>query len=138
MSFDISALDTLTKSQDGVEMPLIHQGTGKPFLTDAGVPLFIRLRGRTSDEYMGAEESIREQRNAIMRRGVQVGQQEADSFGTALLVAATVDWNFDSMDGAPFPCTPQNARRLWSDKRFRWVRESAFAFVANDGNFLAV
>ena len=58
MSFDISALDTLTKSQDGVEMPLIHQGTGKPFLTDAGVPLFIRLRGRTSDEYMGAEESM--------------------------------------------------------------------------------
>ncbi len=135
MSFDISALDTLAKSQDGVDMPLIHQGTGKPFLTEDGTPLFIRLRGRTSDEFIAADDSMREQKTALARRGVALTQQDIDNFGTALLVAATAAWNFDKMDGEPFPCTPQNAKRLWSDRRFRWVREQAYGFVVNDGNF---
>jgi hypothetical protein len=79
---------------------------------------------------------VRERRATRAARGIKLTQDDLDAEEIGLLCAATRAWTFAKMDDQDFPCTPQNVRRLWSDRRFRWLRERAIQFVLADGNFL--
>jgi hypothetical protein len=137
MPFDLATLETSTKSELGVPLEVIHPRTQTPVLNDAGEPITITLLGRNSEAYLEEERRMRERRQERLSRGIKLVQDDFDRDEAMLLTAATTAWMFDQMDGQPFPCNRQNAMRLWSDKRFRWLRERAIRFVVEDGNFLA-
>lgn len=138
MNFDISRLDILTPSEAGRPMTVIHPGTGQPFRLDdeTKTPLTITLRGRNSSIARATLREIGDQRAAIEGEGRVVTPESVDEWNTRYLVAMTVDWNFDGMDGQPFPCNAANAEKLWTDKRFVWLRGPALDFISRDGNFL--
>jgi hypothetical protein len=135
-SFDIAKLETSTRSEEGVEMEVIHPRTQAPVLNDDGSPVTITLLGRNSEAYLEEERAMRDRRQSRLTRGIKLTQEDLDDDEARLLCAATKAWTFATMGGQDFPCTPQNARRLWSDRRFRWLRERAIQFVLMDGNFL--
>lgn len=62
-----------------------------------------------------------------------VESNEAEN--TEMLVALTISWTFDTYEGQPFPCTPENARKFWGDdKNIRWRRD-AEEFISLEANF---
>jgi hypothetical protein len=137
MSFDLATLDTLAKSQIGADMEIIHPANRAPVKGDNGQPLTITLLGRSSDVFQAMSRRIMQERVAKSGRGINLTQDDIERENVELLTACTVRWTEFSIDGTPFPWTPDNARRLWSDPRWRWLSEAAFKFIHDDGNFLA-
>lgn len=133
---DLSALDISGPSEEGRKMYLTHPRTGDPWRDSGGNALYITLLGQHSGAVQGAFESLQarleaRQPGAPVRTRTERAQDDAE-----VLTAATRFWNFESMDGKPFPCTPDNALRFWSDPRFAWIRHRALRFIADDGSFL--
>lgn len=138
MSFDIT---------DSLVAPLLDEGAFMQFQGPNGVPLSntdnepvgVYLRARNS---RAALRQIRENGNrrlAEAQRGtseVTVERSEADTL--AVLVACTVRFvGFDTLDGKPVAGDkPDDARRFWSDDRFRRERERAETWIANEANFM--
>jgi len=136
MTFDLASLDTRTRAQSGVPMQLIHPRDRGPVRTDAGELVTVTLHGRASDIYCNAERAMQERRAERRARGVITTQDEFARDETELLAACTVAWNIPELDGKPFAYSDDNARRLWSDTRFAWLRDQAIGFIQADGNFL--
>lgn len=142
MTFDLAQLDPTTRAEEGVEMRIIHPRTGQPVFADDGkTPATITLRGQRSETFRDALTRIQRRNAGLDNQGVVLGpdqlQTQRDQENTEFLVACTVAWNGLSLDGKPFEYSPENVRRLWTDRRFVIVREQALAFIMRDGNFLA-
>ncbi len=138
MTFDLTKLDSRSKSETGVEMKIIHPGTLAPITNSDGQPVTITLRGRNSTAYKTAFRMVQDRARERAARGLRPNDEETRVDEIDFLCAVTTDWKFTELDGAPFPCTPENIRKLWSDERFTWVLEQATRFAANDGNFLGI
>jgi hypothetical protein len=136
MSFDLAALDTRTKSEAGMPMTLISPKTLSPILNDAGEPVTITLRGRNSAAYKAVFRTIQQRSRERANRGITPTDDEQRTDEAEFVSACTVAWTFTDLDGAPFPCTPENIHKLWNDPRFTWILEQATRFAANDGNFI--
>jgi hypothetical protein len=139
MKFDFSRLDVLSASEAGRPFVITNPTTGQPYrLNDeAKTPLAIVLRGRNSAIGRATLRQIGDERAAMEGEGRQPTSEQIDEWNTRYLVAMTVSWNFDCLDGKEFPCNPENAEKLWRDPRFAWLRPRALEFIASDGNFLA-
>ncbi len=135
VKFDLRSIAT-TRGKTGVPMPVLHPGTGTPIMIAEGVPLTITLLGRSSRQFQATLRSIQDERARMRREGDQITTQTMFDEDTTTLSACTVAWTFTEMDGAPFPCNKANARRLWLDPEFLFVREAALAFIVRDANFL--
>ncbi len=137
MQFDASLLDFETPSNEGVFMPFLD-GRQRPItrVVDGKTEkLGVWLRGQYSDAANRAIDEQNRQAVDLARRNETPPHDQGEQNRTGILVACTVNWNLDSLDGHPFPCTPQNAQRFWSDSRFRRYRHQAWAFINNDANF---
>ncbi|MGG5810941.1 hypothetical protein [Falsiroseomonas sp. CW058] len=134
MSFDIAALDSSTPSEEGREMELLRMD-GAVVKHPDGRPVTITLRGRLSRAVQAADREIQNRRLEMSRRGRRVSLEEADDEITTTLVAATKAWSFDTMDGQSFACTPENARKFWTDPRFLHLREQGLVFMREDARF---
>jgi hypothetical protein len=134
--FDISSLDTRTRSEAGVPMIVVHPKTRGPVARADGTTVFITLLGRCSDTYRDKQREIAERNAETAARGIRQSRDEREQDDVELLVSCTKSWTIDQMDGEGFPCTDANARRLWSDTRFLWLRDQAIAHIQTDGNFL--
>jgi hypothetical protein len=133
MSFDIAALDVVTPSDAGAVMELIDLRTGEVAKDSEGKPVWIKLAGVYSSKTREAERALNEQRILSIRDGKPA---PSDSEATAgLFAACTLDWSFDTMDGKPFPCTPENAKAFWLDPRFATILNQADRFVSKIANF---
>jgi hypothetical protein len=136
--FDIASLDTRSRSEEGVPMTLVHPKTRGPVPRADGSTVNITLLGRCSDTYREKQRELAEKAAEKASRGIRRSREEIEQDDIELLVACTRDWSIDSMDGQPFPFSKDNARRLWGDTRFLWLRDQAVAHVQTDGNFLPV
>lgn len=136
MTFDIGKIrssDYAALSEGGF-MPF-RGSNGLP-LTDDGKTVGVVLRGRNSREGLAAVRRNGNARLADARAGrLEASVERNEQEFAAVLAACTVSWTFDQLDGEPFPCTLENARRLWTDDRFRSDRERAEEFVSSDANF---
>lgn len=97
----------------------------------------ITLLGADSDVYRKLSNTQGNRRLTAVtgrRGGITTTMEEVDNDGLNALVAATVAWTGFEEGGQPIPCTPKNARRLYT--RLPWLRRAADAFVNNDANFL--
>lgn len=138
MSFDIASMDTRSKSEAGVAMPILHPKTLAPILNSDNKPVTITLKGRDSTAFTNAQREMNQRRADMEGRGIPYDDDSFDRDRLMLICACTVDWNFDSMDGQSFPYSEDNARKLWSDGRWKWLLIRAFDFVTQVGNFLAL
>lgn len=136
--FDLSSLDTYTEAAKGVPMPLIDLRNGNPIYNpDDGSAVTITLLGRNSEEYRAVMRSVQKRRVERQQRGVQPSEDDIRADDFEVIVACTKGWTIRMLDGQPFPFSVENARRLWSDRRFQWLFERASMFIADDANFLA-
>ena len=138
MTFDLTKLDIIAKSEAGTPMMVLHPKDGAPIRNDDQKPITITLKGRNSQAFKAANRVIQERNRERAARGVTSNDEEARQNEIEFLTAVTVTWDFSELDGQPFPPTPDNIRKLWSDARFSWIADQASRFAVNDGNFLAI
>jgi hypothetical protein len=112
MGFEIAALDTLTQSQIGSPMTLVNYRTGAPMMKADGSLVTITLLGRHSDIYREQQRQMNAARADRAARNIVMSPEEISLEDGRVLAACTVAWTIDEMDGQPFPCTPENARKL--------------------------
>lgn len=134
MSFDIAGLDSSAPSDEGRDMELLRMD-GTVVRDGEGKIITITLRGRLSRAVQNADREIQMKRLENARRGRRSTLQDAEDELTETLVAATKAWAFGAMDGQPFPCNPENARKFWTDPRFVHVREQGVVFMREDARF---
>jgi hypothetical protein len=137
VKFDIAALDTKTKSEEGVEMKVLSPKTMLPMTDDDKNPVTITLRGRNSTAYKNAISIINDRARERQARNIAPTPESRADDEAEVLAACTIGWTFTEMDGKPFPPTPENIRAFYGNERFTFVHEQASRFVASDGNFLA-
>jgi hypothetical protein len=137
MPFDLSEMDTLTLAEAGVPMPILNLRTRTPVVDDDGSAVTITFAGRQSETFREVLKAIQTRRGeAVNRLGVNIDAETKEREDIDILIACTLAWTIKTLDHQPFPCSPQNIRKLWNDPRFRPLREQAMGFLLNDANFL--
>lgn len=147
--FDIATFG-LTRVETGAPFALPHPATGKPWTHPGGKPVTVTLLSRYSPQFTDTMRTIQIKRQEVSTAFYvahantanppplpRPTQETLDAEDTELLVACTAGWSFTEMDGHPFPCTPVNARKFWTDRRFANWRAPAVGFFTGDHNFLA-
>jgi hypothetical protein len=134
MAYDISAA-VAPALNSGAVMPLLDPA-GVPIENEDGTPLTITLVARNSVKGLAALRANANRRMAEARRGQQSGVERNEADATEVLAACTIAWTIELLDGAAFSCTPDNARKLYSDDRFRRWREQADDFISSEANFI--
>jgi hypothetical protein len=134
--FDISKLDTFSRAEEGVDMEVANPKTGRPVVGEDGKPVTIRMLGRHSVTARAAQRRIQERASSRSNQGVIASADDRERDEIEYLASCTLGWSFTTRDDQPFPYSPENAKILWGDPRMRTVREQAFGFVHNDGNYL--
>jgi hypothetical protein len=135
MTFDVSTLSTLDQSNQGSFLAFTDPKTGAPVRDADKKEVGVTLRGRLSTAAINLQRNLMTRRLEVGRRGQDTSLESIEEEGTDMLVACTVSWTFDVLDGKPFPFSPENARKFWSDDRFRRFREQANLFIGNEANF---
>lgn len=134
---DLGKLNTRRGAEEGAELELVHFETREP------LGIFIRLRGLDStvfrDQMIANQRRMRSRLVAEKRAEASGAEIEADA--VSLLAACTQSWRDAELgkpvleiDGAELECTPDNARRVYTE--FTWIREQVDAFVGDRANFL--
>jgi hypothetical protein len=135
--FDLAKLDTLKRSEQGVDFIIRHPSTGAPMLKDDGkTPLSIRLLGSASEKARATQRALNQRNAAAASRNVQLTDEDLKAQRTEYMSAITLGWNIDKLDGQDFPFTPENTQELWSSVRWEWMVVQAYNFVFQAGNFL--
>jgi len=126
--------------------PKIDQGaflqftdaTGFPLVDDDKKPVGVTLRARNSVRGLAQIRANGNQRIADARRTGTTLQtvEQSEAQDTDVLVACTVSWTFEQLDGVPFPCNEANARKFWADDRFVRFRNQAELFIVAEANFM--
>ncbi len=113
--------------------------TGAPIYDDQGAAVGATLLALNSTKGLEAARANGNRRLAEARRSGSSNYtvQDSEAEGTDVLTACTTGFTFDTLDGQPFPFTPANARRFWSDDRFRRWRQGAEAFYTSEANFMS-
>ena len=141
--FDLAVCDLLAPSDEGRPFTIAHTydrlgfPMGRPYLGSDGKPVTITLRGQNSAVGRATLKQLRDELAALEGNGQKITQENRDQHNTTYLVAMTRGWTIEQLDGEPFLVNPVNVEKLWTDKRFEWLREPAMSFIARDANFLA-
>jgi hypothetical protein len=137
MSFDV-LIGTAPRINEGAFYQLTDP-SGAPLFDDEGNPVGITMLARNSAKGLAAMRANGNRRLAEARRTgtsmLTVESSEAE--GTEVLVACTLGWTFDTLGGEPFPFSEANARKFWSDDRFRRWRAGAEDFFSSEANFMS-
>ena len=136
--FDLNQLDTHAPAMAGRPMPILDPRSGNPIYDADGKPVEIVLFGRNSDVYREVMRSVQQRRNERRMRNLQQTEDEIRQDDFEVIVACTKGWNIPMLDGQPFPFSRENARKLWSDRRFNTLFERASRCIVDDANFLAM
>jgi len=133
--------DVGTKSNEGVEIELLHPTTGE------GLGMYITIVGRYSETYQAhikktANDQINKARKAGKTKPVDVDQiQLAQDRGTDLLIACTLGWRTEStttlhFHGKDNQFSPDTCRDLYTSKTLPWIRTQVDLAIADDTNFM--
>lgn len=122
---DFASLDIGAAHDRGFEVEVLHPQTGAPLGS------FITLLGEESDK---VQAFMRKQINAELRKkGDSANTIEAlEATAIEKLVVATVSWRGVNWGNEELDCTPENARKIYANKR---IREQLFKEMADDANF---
>jgi hypothetical protein len=125
--------------------PLLNTGAFLHLTAPSGAPLYddeklavgVMLMARNSARGLEAIRANGNRRLSEARRtgGVRVTVESSESEMAELLVACTTGWSFTTLDGEDFPYSEANARKIWTDDRFKRWREAAEEFINSEANF---
>ena len=120
------------------EMELLHPVTKK------GLGIYFQLLGADAKELRELEREQFDRQMARARRGKAGDYDDLQEGRMALLLRVTRGWRSNDADGSvivfdgvPILFTPDEARKLYSDVRFTWIKDQVIAFVSNRENFFA-
>lgn len=134
--FALSAVDTVSRSNEGVDMPILTPGSGMVVLDPENVPMSLRLVGQDSEIYR------RLTRAAIMERATKSSTtgisdttvDEIQARSIDILVACTIGWNMWDTDGNRVPFSADGVRALYEG--YPSIKDQADAFIVTRANFL--
>ena len=130
MSFDLNSLKPV-KADDGAVLEIVH-----PESEEVISGMTITLLGQDSKVYRKIQ--LGKQQAALNRiskgkRAVDLDAEKLAEDSIDDLVKLTVSWSGFTLDGAVLDCTPENAKRVYSE--WDWIKEQVQEFVANRSNF---
>lgn len=137
-AFDLDNYTPLA-SEEGAWMPLMDPVTELPILgkdEDGNEqPVRIKLLGMDAPTIKAKEREFMNRR--LMKNKVRVGSAEQlEGEAIEMLVACTQSWEGFTRSGAVWPCTPANARELYSKPEWAFIREQVNRFIGERANFL--
>jgi hypothetical protein len=140
-------LETL-ELQDAADLELVSPVTGRP------LGMWVRVFSKDSERGRRAIERLANRRiQAETHRGRNVRREvnlDEHEEGRAEVIAACTEkwWEITEAEdgselrvdhwtiaGQPFPCTVQNARRLFADPHFTWMLDQVDLFAATRSGF---
>jgi hypothetical protein len=127
---DLNALKPV-KADEGATLEIVHPETEE---TIDGMA--ITLLGQDSATYRKmqmAKQQVILNRMSKGKKAVDLNAEKLTEESIDELVKLTVSWSGFQLDGQDLPCTPENARRVYTE--WTWIREQAAEFVANRANF---
>jgi hypothetical protein len=126
------------RANDGAEMFIRHPTSFELMRNADDSPASITIRGQTSRAFRDTVLAMNRKRAERRLTDDEIRSQDhIYETDTELLVACTAGWNFDQLaPDEPLPYSEDNARKLWTDERFAFLRFQAVQFMLNNGNFL--
>jgi len=132
--FDLDNYGVLASSE-GVWMHLTDPGTEAPLYNNEGKAVRIKVVGEDSPLFRAKERDFMNRRLAKNKLRVGTAEQlEADS--VELVVACTLDWDGFIRAGEKWEFSKENVRLLYSDDKWRWIKEQVDKFIGERRNFL--
>ncbi|HKG24775.1 MAG TPA: hypothetical protein VKB09_03960 [Thermomicrobiales bacterium] len=125
---DLSQLSTAAAYDDGFVMQVIHPALG-PI-----EGMTITLAGQDSKRYLEAQRAIADKR--LARQGKPLTAKDLESEDVAGLAAVTIAWTGFERGGHPVDCTETEAKRVYVDHGFAWLRRQVQEAVHTRANFL--
>jgi|NOAtaT_7_FD_contig_71_139213_length_2195_multi_3_in_0_out_0_2 hypothetical protein len=132
-AFDALAVDNTAS----VLVPILHPKTRQPIRDAEGKEAHIDLLPLTSPEVQKVQKAaINKRLKARGRATMTADELEAERAET--FVAATKGWYLvNPNDGSKLdvPFTPENARTLYTDLRFAWIRDQVSEALDDPATF---
>ena len=119
---DLADLFTRSTAETGVEMKLLHPGTGEVIKNDDGKEWVMTVAGTDSDRWKATI------RTAARKRG-----QSSDD-GIETMSSLVIGWKNLVLNKEPLKFTPQAAIKLLTD--YPWIRDQVNSFASERANFL--
>lgn len=128
--FDFTTRDVAKKAEEGAELEVLDPVTNEP------VGVFITLAGADSAIHRKTTATIAKRRlsNTKGFRNRALDPEKFEAEGIEVLAACTLGWKGVVADGAPLPCSRDNAIMLYT--RFPWLREQVDQFVSDRSVYL--
>lgn len=135
----LAELNTTVNAEKGAAVEILHPTKNIPL----GITFFVRGTDSSAFREITRKHQNRRMEKAKKKRGqlsMTAEELEAESIDT--LVACTAGWktgdknHIELVDGEYLDCTPENARRLYSDPGFSWLREQIDNEIGDRSNFL--
>lgn len=136
MTFDISKL----ASADEGELNILDGDGNKTgwiwTFAGPGHPATVKIDGEQSARYIAREQAKeRAQVNGKKWKGGDETPEELRDRTIDYIVARLLRWTDMEMEGAAFPCTPENARKILADRRYGLVFDQANSFLMEEKAF---
>ena len=129
-AFDFASRDVAAKAEEGAELEVLDPATGE------AVGVYIMLAGADSSVHRKASVNISKRRlngqKGFRNRGFDPEKAEAENI--EILAACTLSWKGVLVDGAPLPCSRDNAIKMYT--RFPWLREQVEQFISDRSAYL--
>jgi hypothetical protein len=136
----LDELDIGTKSNEGIELELLHPINREP------LGMYITICGQYSERYIAHQRKVTNADLLKARQGKQKKpddniMEQAEARGTALLVACTIGWRHGESKALPFhggkhEFTEEKCAELYASKSLPWVRLQVDRAIADDSNFI--
>ena len=135
----LADLNTKETADNGVEIEILHPGTNLP------VGVAITVLGTDSAAFRAITRKQRNRRLESMNRSkgkVTQTDEEQEAEALDILAACTKSWRtgenneIEVTPGEFLACTPENAKRLYADVGFSWLREQVDREIGDRTNFL--
>ena len=122
---------------EGRDFVPVHPLVGTPWLVDGTTPLSFTMLGRWAGICQTKSDEISARVDSRPAGAPPQSPEEVAADNAEYLAVAVRRWTLTHLDGQPYPYTAENARKLFMDPRFAWLRPLLLGFHRNDGNFLA-
>lgn len=134
--FDIAAL----AAADEAEMEIVDANGRKTgwvwTFAGPGHPATIAADNDQNARWLDREKAKEKaQVNGRKWKGSDETPDELRERSINYIVARLLRWSEMTMEGAAFPCTPENARKLLSDRRYGLVYDQANGFLIDEKSF---
>lgn len=125
---DLDALDVSQASEAGAEVKILHPTTGEE------LEIVIVVSGPDSKRSRDATRQMTDQltKEAVEKK-LTPDDKTFERMAAMHAAAITQGWSGIEWGGEPFAFTPENAIKLYTERR--WIREQVERFAGQRGNF---